>query len=1732
MVDTHLVCGPQPHQKTHISMSKVFISNNDTRANASGTSGGCNRPDLQQQQDFFYEIYIGESPCGPCEVNYKSQPFDCQFGLSDVAMSTFKNRMISLGITASIESLMENSMMCMLALSDSSSTKQFFSILFLYFKTISTKSVARLACDYAARIFSVSKMDSQSGVYGTDLEYPPWLKALKELSVNWKLALTSEMFVKIGRLLAMCVAIGLCGEMKLNPTIAGLDLFTMPEIPKKVSAVSLVDAVFDLVVYFCEGGYVCFVTGSISPLLYGSIDSQRLSDMYMKCKRWAALNLTGQLATEKADQLDYARLLQETKELCKRLKQGTRGASERQVFQHYLERLDTWEAELTETRMGGGSRIRPICIYLYGPSSVGKSTCVPGIMTTLLKSNGYHCTSANICSIADQDKYMSSVTGFTTGIVLDDVNNIKAEFQSDSSLNKIVVLNNNNKTYAIKAGVEEKGKVPLCPMVVLATSNTKDGGAHAFSNEPLSWVRRYDIIITFRVKAEYSLNGMLDQRKANRDFPDAIFPDIYDLKLEEGISREAPKEGEAADVAYRILVHNGRSMENVSYPDAMRCLVDLSKEHFEHQTRVVERSNNLHERILFCKECSYPTEVCSCVSCAKVVPPVADVDPPPVAIPSYVEAKSTEGASISFTADPASDAAGDDSGYNGDASVESDPYAGLTDAELDELYPPYADPIMDSQAIWSKRKYYVPVLFPDHTYSHSGECSFFRKTYAYSGMVYHNGYEAIGNALATGLDKIATRVNTRYAPAVIGNIAKLEEASTKVVMARLDQLTSSPLAQISTWIPSWAMDKEDGKNLIYALNHVTIRKRIRQRYAWSTIMAVLPLFILRLLLSAGICVYAPLLLMWYLYTHNIYRDAVKKEQKILLDEVIENRKKYDDTLFARIRDNHLHWIMGTSVAIAGLYAVIKTYRSLYPLQEQGALSPTSIEEIDKRDAEKNPWVPVATIPIETPAISQHTAASDLERMVSANTLYMEVKDGTRLMHCNAVALCSNLLLIPKHFWDNAGQEFTARFVRREGGTVGSTFKAKLSYSHAYHFPTTDFSLVWVPSAGTWKDITPYIALELRPITPGTLMYRSSSGEIKTSKLSMASQNVTTMAGTFPGGLYTLDWPTFNGLCMATIVSDDRAPSIIGFHLGGKEGSNTGCSGFITNQMVQEAISEVKQLPGVLVTKNHVPPDTEQFGVQFFTSPEVSTKSAVNYLTGEPVIQVYGQCIGRATMKSEVIESPLSPHVSEVCKIPQQWGPPKLREDFPFQRTLIHSAEPAIGFEGDVLIKAVECYSAQLGQILERVPHLKASTKPLTEQQTISGIDGKRFMDAMKKNSAIGFPLTGPKSRYMTELPPTEEHRAPFAFEDRFWIAYDEVRRKFRRGERACLIFKACLKDTPTKLDSDKVRKFDAGHICLQFGMRMYYLPVARAMSLFPLISECAVGINSESPEWEEMHFHISKFGKNHILAGDHSKYDARMPAQLICAAFRILIDFAKKCDYTEDDICMMEGFATEVVYGYSAFNGELIQFIGSNPSGHGLTVYINSIVNSLMLRAAFYSIYESKSFSANVALMTYGDDCIASVHKSCKAYTHKSVAAYFAKHDMKFTMPDKTSEATEYSTMDNTDFLKRKSFYHPDIKCWVGKLEDSSIFKSLHCQMRSKHVTARQIAAQNIDGALSAWFYHGRDVFELRRAQLSDIADRAEVKHMVLTLNLSYDERVAAWKEKYDEYRISPPSSV
>jgi hypothetical protein len=58
-------------------------------------------------------------------------------------------------------------------------------------------------------------------------------------------------------------------------------------------------------------------------------------------------------------------------------------------------------------------------------------------------------------------------------------------------------------------------------------------------------------------------------------------------------------------------------------------------------------------------------------------------------------------------------------------------------------------------------------------------------------------------------------------------------------------------------------------------------------------------------------------------------------------------------------------------------------------------------------------------------------------------------------------------------------------------------------------------------------------------------------------------------------------------------------------------------------------------------------------------------------------------------------------------------------------------------------------------------------------------------------------------------------------------------------------------------------------------------------------------------------------------------------------------------------------------------------------------------------------------------------------------------------------------------------------------------------------------------AGEVIDGALLEWFYHGREVYERRRAQMKSVVAECEISHFVRTLDLTFEDRVATWKENY-----------
>jgi hypothetical protein len=360
-----------------------------------------------------------------------------------------------------------------------------------------------------------------------------------------------------------------------------------------------------------------------------------------------------------------------------------------------------------------------------------------------------------------------------------------------------------------------------------------------------------------------------------------------------------------------------------------------------------------------------------------------------------------------------------------------------------------------------------------------------------------------------------------------------------------------------------------------------------------------------------------------------------------------------------------------------------------------------------------------------------------------------------------------------------------------------------------------------------------------------------------------------------------------------------------------------------------------------------------------------------------------------------------------------------------------------------------------------------------------------------------------------------------------WTEAYKLEEIYASGDRGYPIFKGCLKDEPTKLTKDKVRVFQAAPVAFQLLIRKYFLPVARYLQMFPTESEIAVGVNAHGPEWDQLARYVIRYGHDRIVAGDYSKFDTRMPAQATLAAFRILIDLARETgNYTDRDISVMHGIATDCCYPTVAMNGDLLQFFGSNPSGNNITVIINCLVNAINLRCAYYYLAGENPprFKENVSLITYGDDFKSS--SRVEWFNHIAVAGFLARYDQIVTMPDKESKPVKFMHDADVDFLKRKNVYNPELDMFMGALDEESIFKSIHSVLKSKAMTNEEQSATNLSTALREWFFHGEDVYNMRQKQVKQIAEESSVICLCTDLDLTYGERMDAHCEKYQLTRF------
>jgi hypothetical protein len=258
-----------------------------------------------------------------------------------------------------------------------------------------------------------------------------------------------------------------------------------------------------------------------------------------------------------------------------------------------------------------------------------------------------------------------------------------------------------------------------------------------------------------------------------------------------------------------------------------------------------------------------------------------------------------------------------------------------------------------------------------------------------------------------------------------------------------------------------------------------------------------------------------------------------------------------------------------------------------------------------------------------------------------------------------------------------------------------------------------------------------------------------------------------------------------------------------------------------------------------------------------------------------------------------------------------------------------------------------------------------------------------------------------------------------------------------------------------------------------------------------------------------------------MIAGDYQAFDKIMGAILILAAFDIIIAVCKAAGYTEEDLMVIRGIAEDTSFAFTDFNGDLIQFISGNPSGHPLTVIINGLVNSLYMRYCYYELNpkkECKTFKQNVSLMTYGDDNIMGVSKKAEWFNHTTIQKCLADVGIVYTMAEKEAESVPYLSISKTTFVKRSWVYDKDVHAWLAPLDEDSIHRSLMLMTYSKAVSPEFQCIDIIASANREWWNYGYAYYMEKQKMLKEIVEECNLQFYVT------DATFPTWCQLRDEF--------
>lgn len=679
------------------------------------------------------------------------------------------------------------------------------------------------------------------------------------------------------------------------------------------------------------------------------------------------------------------------------------------------------------------------------------------------------------------------------------------------------------------------------------------------------------------------------------------------------------------------------------------------------------------------------------------------------------------------------------------------------------------------------------------------------------------------------------------------------------------------------------------------------------------------------------------------------------------------------------------------------------------------------------------------------------------------------------------------------------------------------------------FNSTDLCLFDVTSMPPSKDITKYwdtsnhaptSALELVRMNDGTVTMNSIFGisTIDAMPVEELGINVNILYG--HSTLLTED-----GMCGSICVGlSPRGPIICGLHILGRDhsvGILRVSLDDINSLRKQQCIAKRPIVQGCgspmlsCSTRKHV-------------VGQLHHKSMFRYIT-KGHLNIYGSFLGfRSAPKSKVTTTPLSSIALKHYGTELNYGKPAMSGWAPWRNNVLEMVEPKAIYDRATLR---ECQRGFTEEIISSLPDgWEGELIQLSDVAAVNGLPGVKYIDKISTATSMGAPWGETKKKHLVEAI-SERYPHGVDFKPEVWERVRAIEAKYDAGERAYPVFTGHLKDEATPLKKvaiKKTRLFSGSCIDWSLVVRKDLLTFIRLVQKNKTVFEAAPGLVTQSTEWGDLHTYLTTFGSDRIVAGDYGKFDKRMLADFILAAFDIIVELYRRAGHSEQFCTRLMCIGMDIAFPLSNVNGDLVEFFGTNPSGHPLTVILNSLVNSLYMRYCFLTLNPERSvsnFKQFVKLITYGDDNTMGVSPLTPWFNHTAIQAVLASIGVEYTMADKNSASVPFINIADCAFLKRRWVWDEEVQAYLAPLEEESIIKSLTVWVPSDTLDCYAQMVFVISSANNEYFFYGRKKFEEKHAFFKELLAQEPYCHYVTESTLpSFDSLL----ERFNRSSLRP----